>query len=104
MGILVGGQEMPFNSDKRLYFNEDRTKVVEDGPEARFLFVNEGGEVSDEEAKQYGLKAPKKSGDKDDDEPRELGTGADGQQVEQAKAVEEPPANKARTMKKGDDD
>jgi hypothetical protein len=49
---------MPFPSEKRLYLNADRTKVVaEDSPEASFLLVGEGGEVSDEDAKTYGLKA-----------------------------------------------
>jgi hypothetical protein len=53
---------MPFSSDKRLYLTEDKSEVVEEGnPSARFLFVAEGGQVSDEDADRYGLKAPKKS-------------------------------------------
>lgn len=53
---------MTYTSDKRLYLNADRSKVVEEGsPDAAYLLAGEGGEVSDEEAKRYGLKAPTKA-------------------------------------------
>jgi hypothetical protein len=76
---------MPFTSDRRLYLNADRSKVVEEGdPDSAYLLVGEGGEVSDEDAKQYGLKAPRKSEAKADDA--------------EAKQVDSPPENKARSM------
>lgn len=42
-------------SDKRLYLNADKTKVVPEGPDAAFLLVAEGGELDNETAKKYGL-------------------------------------------------
>lgn len=47
---------MPFTSDRRIWLTADKSKVVEDGdPAAAFLLVGEGGQLSDEEAEQYGL-------------------------------------------------
>lgn len=44
-------------SDRRIYLNADKSKVVEgDSPEAAHLFAVEGDDVSDEDAKRYGLK------------------------------------------------
>lgn len=55
-----------FVSDKRIYLNADKSAVVEEGhPDAAFLLAAEGGTVTAEQAKQYGLKAPKA----EDDEP-----------------------------------
>lgn len=46
-----------YTADKRLYVNADGTKVVdEDSPDAASLLIAEGGELSDEDAKKYGLK------------------------------------------------
>lgn len=42
-------------SPKRLYLNADRTKAVEDGPEADTLLVAAGGQLTDEVAARYGL-------------------------------------------------
>lgn len=52
-----------FVSDKRLYLNADRSKVVEEGPDAAYLLVGEGGMVSAEDAEKYGLrlKEPKEA-------------------------------------------
>lgn len=54
---------MPYTSDRRIWLNADKTKVVEDGSaDAAFLLVGEGGQLSDEEAEQYGLtKQPEKA-------------------------------------------
>lgn len=72
---------MTYRSDKRLYLNNDRSKVVEEGDaDAAFLLVGEGGEISDQEAKQYGLTGKAKADDKDAD----------------VKAISAPPENKAR--------
>ena len=83
---------MPFKSDKRLYVNADRSKIVEeDSPEAAYLLVGAGGQVSDEDAKKYGLKASRSAENKKaDDEP-------------ESKQVAEPPQNKAQTMRSGKD-
>lgn len=41
---------------ERLYINGDRTKVVaENSPEVAFLLAPEGGEISEREARKYGL-------------------------------------------------
>lgn len=41
----------------RIFVNADKSKVVDEGsPEAAFLLVGEGGEVSDEDIEKYGLK------------------------------------------------
>lgn len=65
---------MPFKTDKRLYVNADRSKIVdEDSPDAAFLLAAAGHTVSDEDVKRYGLKA------------------ADAPQTKQVKA---PPENK----------
>ncbi len=49
-----------FVSDKRIYLNADRSAVVgEDSDQAAFLLAGEGAEVSEEDAKKYGLKGAK---------------------------------------------
>jgi hypothetical protein len=51
--------------DRKLWLTADKERVVEDGdPDAAFLFAGEGDEVSDEDAKRYGLKAKAKPADK----------------------------------------
>lgn len=53
---------MVYVSDKRLHVNSDKSKVVpEDHPDAAYLLVAEGGELSDEEAAKYGLDKGKKA-------------------------------------------
>jgi hypothetical protein len=48
--------EAMYVSDRRLYVTADRECLVEEGdPKARFLLVAEGGELSMEEARRYGL-------------------------------------------------
>src|SRR5262245_57370864 len=45
-----------FISDRRIYLNADRSRVVEeDNPEATFLLVAKGGSLDDATAEQYGL-------------------------------------------------
>lgn len=46
----------------RLYLNSDRTKLVaEDDPDAATLFATEGDDISDEDAKKYGVTAAKET-------------------------------------------
>jgi hypothetical protein len=76
-----------WKSDRRLYLAEDGQTVVEEGdPRAATLLVGEGGELSAEDAKRYGvtLKAVK------DATAEPVATDED-----EAKAAE-PVANKAR--------
>ncbi len=52
-------------ADRRLYLTADRSEVVEEGdPKAAFLFATPGSEISDADAKRYGLKMQKKPEDK----------------------------------------
>lgn len=52
-------------ADRKLWLTADREQVVEDGdPDAAFLFASPGDEVSDEDAKRYGVKAKAKPADK----------------------------------------
>jgi hypothetical protein len=45
-----------YTAHERLYLNADKSKVVKEGdPDARFLLVAEGGEITDDEAREYGL-------------------------------------------------
>lgn len=47
---------MPYKTEKRLYVNADRSKIVEeDSEEAAFLLAGAGHELSDEDATRYGL-------------------------------------------------
>lgn len=73
---------------ERLYLTVDRTRVVAEGdPDAAFLWKTPGKDISAAEAKQYGITEPKKA----KDEPRAE------EELAEAKAVEEPPENKAQT-------
>lgn len=59
---------MPFQSDRALYLNADRTEVVEEGdPEAAFLLVGAGSEIDDADAARYGLGSHAKSAAKAED-------------------------------------
>ncbi len=70
---------MVYTSDKRLYVNADRSKIVsEDSPDAAYLLVAEGGELPDDEAAKYKL----------------------GQQEKSAKAEHAPAENKAEPAPK----
>lgn len=45
-----------YTADRRLWLNQDRTKVVDEGdPEAAFLLAAKGHEIDAETAKRYGL-------------------------------------------------
>lgn len=45
-------------ADRRLYLNKDKTRIVEEGDvEAGYLFVIPGHEISDDDAKKFGLTA-----------------------------------------------
>jgi hypothetical protein len=80
---------VPYTSDKRLYLNADRSKIVEeDDPDAAHLLVAAGGQVSDVIAKQYNLKAKEKSEAKADDA---------GDEKPEAKQVSSPPENKSKS-------
>ena len=51
--------------DRKLWLTADKDQVVEDGdPGASFLFASPGDEVTDEDAKRYGLKGGAKPQDK----------------------------------------
>lgn len=80
---------MPYknDSDKPIYLNADKSKVVEEGADAAFLLVGPGGEVPDAEAAKYGLVT--------DDQAKATG-GAKAQQPAQDKAVKAAPENKAK--------
>lgn len=59
---------MTYTNDtgKPLYLNADKSKVVEEGPDAAFLLVGAEGELPDDVAAQYGLKSAAKAEDKAD--------------------------------------
>jgi hypothetical protein len=45
-----------YTTDKTLWLNKDRTKVVEEGsPEAAFLLASKGKEIDAATAERYGL-------------------------------------------------
>lgn len=83
---------MTYVADKRLYLNADRTRAVEEGPEASFLLVAEGGSLPDEEAEKYGLTGEKKAQAEPEPVPS---TAADPEPAEQKKAQDEPAETKA---------
>lgn len=73
---------MPFAKETH-FLNADKSKTVkEDSPDAAFLLVREGMEISEEDAKTYGVKTSDEAPD-----------------VE-SKAVESTPENKAVEMPK----
>jgi hypothetical protein len=82
---------MTYVADKRLYLNADRTRAVEEGPEASFLLVADGGSLPDEEAEKYGLTGKKKAQAEPEPVPS---TAADPEPAEK-KAQDEPPDTKA---------
>jgi len=86
----------PFISDRRIYLNADKTKVLEhDDPEARWLLAGEGVEVDAETVKQYNLKhldAPAEDAPTEDAAPEGKAEAA----PQANKAVSKAPANKAK--------
>lgn len=57
-------------ADRKLYLTADRERVVEEGdPEAAFLFVTPGKEISAADAEKYGLEQKAKAEAKQADEP-----------------------------------
>jgi len=82
---------MPYQVTERLYVDKDNKVYTESELTERteaVLLMSEGGELSDDEAKKYGLSAKAKPAETDD--------GEDADEAE-AKAVSAPPATKART-------
>ena len=73
-------------ADRRLYLTADRERVVEEGdPDAAFLFVTPGKQISDADAERYGLKPAR----------------AEAKQADESDNKEAPaPANKARRSAK----
>lgn len=81
---------MAITLDRPLYLNADKTKIVEEGdPAARFVLGGPGSEISDADAKLYGLEEylkPKGKKPKEPEPPQEP-------EITDPKAAE-PPANK----------
>ena len=85
---------MPYTSDKRIWVNEDKSAVVDEGSaEARFLLVGEGGTVPDDVAKQYGLGKQLEKADAADAAPTGPG---DAASPAESKAVNAPDATKSK--------
>jgi len=81
---------MAYQVTERLYVDKEGKVYKESDMTERteaVLLMSAGGELSDEDAKQYGLAAPKPKAADDDDDESEA----------EAKAVSAPPANKARS-------
>lgn len=85
-----------WKSDRRLWLTADRSRAVpEDDPEARFLLVTEGGEISEEEAERLGLTGKKaepvmaEPESESDTEGKALGG------PPETKAMRQPPARKS---------
>ena len=58
-------------AEKTIYLNRDKTKVVrEDSPDAAFLLVRAGSEISNAEAQRYGLLPKSAAASKDPPMPR----------------------------------
>lgn len=52
-------------ADRKLWLTADKERVVEDGdPSSAFLFASPGDEISDADAKRYGVKAKSRPADK----------------------------------------
>ena len=76
-------------ADKRYYVTADRSRVVEEGHEdAAILLAAEGDDITNEDAKRYGLGryAPEPAEPKPEEKPAE------------AKMVPAPAENKAQKM------
>jgi hypothetical protein len=82
---------MAYTSKERVCLNADKSAVVDcESEEAAYVLVGEGGTISDEEARQYGLAGRRKQAEDD----------ADAVPSEAADAEEkarQPADNKART-------
>lgn len=84
---------------ERLYLTSDGSRVVREGdPDSATLFAAVGDDISDADVKRYGLNKGKNT-------PVAEEMPKDEQEAE-AKAVEEPPENKAqsRSSRKADGD
>lgn len=56
---------MTVTADRKLWLAADKETVVEDGDAgAAFLFASPGDEISDEDAKRYGVKSKSKPAEK----------------------------------------
>jgi hypothetical protein len=98
-----GLTEVPMASkyvtDRKLWLNADRTKVVEDGdPEAAHLLASKGKELSAEVVERYGLEPPKPA--KPGKPPKGDQPDGDAEAKQQApvedKAVKGPQATKSK--------
>ena len=86
---------MPYQVTERLYVDKDNKVYTESELTERteaVLLMSEGGELSDEQAKMYGLTSQKKA-------PAAEAETDDGDDVDEAeaKSMPAPPANKARS-------
>ncbi len=82
-------------SNKRIFVNKDKSKIVEEGSEeAAFLLVGEGAEISDEDIEKYELKKGK---DYEDETEEEIANDSESESDVESKAVESAPENKAVT-------
>lgn len=60
--IIRKDTAMYINDGSPIYLNADKTAIVEEGsPNAAFLLVGSGGQLTDEEAAKYGLKGGKRA-------------------------------------------
>jgi hypothetical protein len=76
---------MPYTAEERLYLDADGNVVKEGDPKAATLLVGAGGQLSDEDARRYGLVQREKPAE-DAEQP-----------ATDEKAQTAPRPNKART-------
>lgn len=88
---------MSYTSDKRLYLTREG-EVVEEGDErAATLLVGAGGQLSDEQAAQYGLTGKREAAPQEAPKHADhniVQPGAPKQRAPQSKAVSAPEGNK----------
>lgn len=101
-----------YRTDKRLYTTADGSEVVdENDPRAAVLLAAEGQEIQDAEAERLGLVGKKKAEPEPmvvhsiaADPPKDEPPAEDDEDDEpKAKAISEPPANKAQSRKAAED-
>jgi hypothetical protein len=86
-----------YRATERLYQNKDKSALVpEDSPEASFLFAAPGTEVSEEDARKYGLL-------EEEEKAEEAPKPAEAPEPDKGPAREEPPpvAQGKKSGKKG---
>lgn len=92
-------------ADKTYFLNADKTKTVaEDSPDAAYLLAREGGQVSDEDVKKYGVKTRTEKAAPAEEPNIVITGGVDSKpgivRGETLEAETEEPAPKAKTAKK----